>query len=85
MVVPDTSNVEAGVRFPISARKGYTMETWDQFKTVIHTWATGEITDEQFHDYLQCTQFDSAADGRVACVFLKHLHDGGYHGHSRVH
>ena len=59
------------------------MESWEEFRAVIHTWAVCEITDEQFYAYLIDSTF-TAADRRVADIFIKQ-HDGGEWSHSIYH
>lgn len=60
------------------------MEGWSQFKAVIGQWSRFEITDDQFYQYLITSEFECAADRRVAALFITQ-HDGGEWTHSIYH
>jgi hypothetical protein len=63
------------------------MGSWNFFKMVIRQWVQLVITDDEFYDYLRNTEFECAADRRVADLFIRQ-HDednwrASYH-HPRV-
>lgn len=60
------------------------METWEQFKVVITSWAVCDITDEEFYTYLVDAEFENPADRRLANIFIKQ-HDGGEWSHAIYH
>lgn len=60
------------------------MQTWSQFRLIIKQWAGLEISDQEFYDYLIGSEFESAADQRVANIFIAQ-HDGGEWSHAIYH
>jgi hypothetical protein len=60
------------------------METWSEFRSVISAWAKLEIDDAEFYRYLVCSEFENAADRRVANIFITQ-HDNGEWSHAIYH